>query len=255
MKVVIIGAGNVANHLGLQLSYIKSVSIVQIMSKTVLSAKLLADKIDCCYSNNLNELKEADLYLLCVGDDKIKEIANHKKLAKRTLVHTSGSTSIEVLQSNTDNYGVIYPLQTFNKDRDINFSSIPIFIEASSKEVLKKLKFLAANISTNIYEIKSKQRLILHIAAVFANNFTNHLFHITNEILSEENIKFDVLLPLLQQTFENAKTNSPQKNQTGPAVRNDIKTIEKHISILGQSNPEYAEIYNVLTKSIQKQKT
>ena len=163
-------------------------------------------------------------------------------------MHTSGGVALEKI-SNHNRRGVFYPLQTFTKGKAVDFKTIPICIETEFSADLKILKKIAKSISDKMYIINSEQRKALHVAAVFVNNFTNHLYQIGNQICEENNIPFEVLHPLIQETAEKIKELSPSEAQTGPALRNDTKTIEKHIDFL--ENPEYKKLYQLLTQSIQ----
>lgn len=252
MNIIIIGAGNVATHIAKNLSQQKDVNILQIISKTENSAKELAEKINCDWTNNYEKIKDSDLYIISTNDDSIQEIAKLKQLKNKFVVHTSGSTGIDVLKSNSDKYGVFYPLQTFKKEKKIFFFEIPVCIEASDKKHLDILEDLAIKISNKIYKINSEQRQNIHIAAVFVNNFTNHLFHIANEIISENNISIEILKPLIEQTFKNIQTNNPFDIQTGPARRNDQKVLDNHIETLKMIDINFADIYKKISDSIRE---
>lgn len=164
------------------------------------------------------------------------------------MVHTSGSTDINVLDSK-NRKGVFYPLQTFTKNKSVDFSQIPICIETEVPSDFEIIEKLAKSVSNSVYLINGNQRKALHVSAVFVCNFANHLFTIGNTICVENNIPFEILQPLIKETAEKIQSLSPSEAQTGPAIRNDQKTIEKHIDFLTNENQK--EIYKILTKSIQ----
>ncbi len=252
MKIVFIGSGNVATHLSTALSK-TDIHIIQIISKNIANAQKLANSIECeSFSDTLNDLLEADLYIIAVADAEIKKIASHKFFKDRFLVHTCGSVKMNILSENTNQYGVFYPLQTFNKNNRVDFSEVPICLEASNDEVYNKLEKLSGKISTKIFKINSEQREKLHIAAVFVNNFVNHLFALANEIVERENIDSEILKPLISATFENMYKKNPFDIQTGPAIRNDIETIEKHLSILKNYPKNFVEVYEIISESIRQ---
>ena len=249
MKIVIFGSGNVATHIAKKLAKTEY-KIIQIISKRLINAKKLANTINCSYSNEINNIVDADLYILSVKDDVISDIVLHKKLQNKFIVHTSGSVPLTALSRNTKHYGVFYPLQTFNKNSEVNFSDIPLCIEASGEKEYSILENIAQSISRNVIKINSEQRKKMHIAAVFVNNFVNHLFTLANKIIEEENINPDILQSLITITFENIMKNNAFDIQTGPAKRNDRETINKHLKILEEYSKNYAEVYKILTESI-----
>ncbi|MFO8068215.1 MAG: DUF2520 domain-containing protein [Bacteroidales bacterium] len=251
-NIIIIGAGNVATHLSK--AFLKAnKKILQVISKTTESAKELASICNCSYTNNLQDIKAgADLYLIAASDKAIKEIASAFPHKGSLTVHTSGSMPMELLKSTGSNYGIFYPLQTFTKDIPLNYDNIPFCLEASSEEKLEKLKKLAGEISNNLYEINYEQRQMLHVAAVFACNFTNHMYSIANNILQKDKLSFEILRPLIEETAKKVKSSYPNEVQTGPAVRNDKETIDKHMEKLNMFE-DYQKIYTFITESIQKE--
>ncbi len=244
INIVILGGGNVAYHLTNVLLNNNAVNVVQIYNRSL--EKISCFKNNTSITNNLSELKDADIYILAVSDNVISELSSTLNLKNKLVVHTSGSMAMEELKS-ASNKGVFYLLQTFSKERKINFSTIPICIEAENEEDLFLLETFAKSISKNCYFINSIQRKSLHVAAVFVNNFVNHLYQIGNEICKKNNVPFEILLPLIQETSNKITILSPLKAQTGPAKRNDTKTIEKHKAMLTKNQQE---IYTLLTKSI-----
>ncbi|MFW5792936.1 MAG: Rossmann-like and DUF2520 domain-containing protein [Bacteroidota bacterium] len=250
-NIVIIGAGNVATHLAKAFLSINK-NILQVISKTEKSAKELASKINCPYSTNLEDLKAgADLYLLAVSDPAIEKIAREFPFKNVLIAHTSGSVSMEILKTASTNYGVFYPLQTFTKNISLDYNKIPFCLEANTNDSLNILKHLGSEISDQTYEINFKQRQTLHLAAVFACNFTNHMYSIANEILKKDDLSFKILQPLIEETAKKIKTLFPDEAQTGPAVRNDEQTIAKHVEKLNMFE-DYQKIYTFMTESIRK---
>ncbi|MBS4013379.1 MAG: DUF2520 domain-containing protein [Bacteroidetes bacterium] len=251
-NIIIIGAGNVATHLARALLQ-SNKKIIQVISKSVTSAQTLGEICNCQFTSKIHEVSDnADLYLIAVPDDSIKEIAEIFPFKNKLLAHTSGSVSMDVLKEITVNYGVFYPLQTFTKNISLEYENIPFCIEASTNENTELLIQLASGISKNIYKIDFKQRRQLHLAAVFACNFSNHMYSIAEDILSHEEIPFDILKPLIQETARKIESLSPKMAQTGPAVRNDKLTITKHLDKL-KSFEDYQKIYTFMTQSIQKE--
>lgn len=253
MNITIIGAGNVATHLAKRL-YKKQHNILQIFNRNLENAILLADKVNAEAIDNIKELNlNVDFYLIAVSDDAIKIIAEKFSsiLPKNKIIaHTSGATSSKVFQDYFKNYGVFYPLQTFSKERQADFEKLPMCIDGSNEQTKNKLLALANTICPNVYSIDDKQRSVLHVAAVFANNFTNYLIAISEQIIAKENIPFDLLKPLINETVAKINENTPQSMQTGPARRGDKVTLEKHQQYLDKY-PDYRKIYELLSNYIQ----
>ncbi|MCK5029746.1 MAG: DUF2520 domain-containing protein [Bacteroidales bacterium] len=249
--IVILGAGNVATHLSVALKK-AGFSIKCVYSKTIQAAKTLAIKVESHYTNEINQIPvEADLYIIAVKDEIIEEIIKHIKLKYGIIVHTAGSISMNVFENRFENYGVFYPVQTFSKSREVDFSNIPICIEANNKELENKLVDLAKCLSNSVHLIDSEKRKMLHLAAVFACNFANHMYSVATEILNKSGISFDLLKPLITETAQKAIDSDPIKAQTGPAVRNDQNVIQKHLELI-KDNPEFEKIYRFVSESIYK---
>ncbi|HXP49915.1 MAG TPA: DUF2520 domain-containing protein [Bacteroidia bacterium] len=247
-KIVFIGAGNVATCLAKALC--KKAEIVQVYSKTKASAQKLGDVMGCSFTHDLKKINSgADVYIIAVKDDAIEKVVSHLPLKDKLIIHTSGSAGIELLEKTSVNYGVMWPLQTFSKNSVLQ-KSTPFCIEASSKKAQKLIEELVKEMGGKAYAINSKQRAKLHLAAVFVNNFTNHMYVAANNILKDAYIPFDVLLPLIHETVNKLDKGNPIINQTGPAARGDKKTIKKHEELL-KSNSQYLALYKLLTKSIQ----
>jgi len=250
-NIVFIGAGNLATNLAIAL-FNKNFNIIQIYSRTIISAKNLALKVKADYTDNLNELNHnADLYILSVSDGILEEIIEKIPIKDKIFVHTSGSLKMDVLKSLTDSYGVFYPLQTFSKKEITDFKNIPLCIESSHTIIENQLIEIAKLISNNVNLINSEQRKILHISAVFACNFSSYMYFAAEEILKENQLNFDLLKPLIQRTAEKIQTQSPEEAITGPARRNDMKIIQNHLEFLIQ-HPEFYEIYKNISKNIVK---
>lgn len=250
VRLGIIGSGNVAQHL-IQVFNKSIYEGAEIEIATVFSRKknvlpsLLNSELVC---SDWNNLKEADLYIIAVSDTAITEVSEKIPFKNKLLVHTSGAASMDAIKSN-NRKGVFYPLQTFSKNVVVDFKSIPICLESENKSDLELLKKVANSISNSVFEINTKQRIALHIAAVFVNNFTNNLYKIGNDICKENHIPFEILQPLIKETAEKINQLSPEDAQTGPAKRNDIETINSHLAFLSDENQK--KIYKILTQSIQ----
>ncbi|MGO4771402.1 Rossmann-like and DUF2520 domain-containing protein [Flavobacterium sp. W22_SRS_FK3] len=246
IRITIIGSGNVAQHLIKAFTKSEGIEIGQVFSrkKESLTHLIESDKIVTDFS----DLKEADLYVISVTDDAISEVSAQLPFQNQLVVHTSGTSSIAVLNPK-NRKGVFYPLQTFSKSKAVDFSIIPICLEAENERDYKILETVANRISNAVFSISSEQRKALHVAAVFVNNFTNHLYQIGQEICNEHQMSFEILKPLIQETADKIKTLNPIDVQTGPAKRNDFGTIEAHLNYLTNENQK--NIYKILTQSIQ----
>ncbi len=254
INVSVIGAGNVAHHLAVNLQRV-GCNIRQVASRSE-SSVILAKKVNAQAVKSVAHLdRNSDLYLIAVNDDQINSVSelipDHDKL----IVHTSGSVSINVLPG--QRVGVFYPLQTFSKDRNLDFTNLPICVEAKQPADLELLLQLGQLLSQNVSILNSEQRKAAHLAAIFANNFTNHLVFLTQELCEAKGVNFDLLRPLLTETFVkinqsgNSLENQVKKIQTGPARRNDQKIIAQHLVDLGIL-PRHSAIYQTLSNSIIK---
>lgn len=249
LKFVFIGAGNLATHLSKRLKQ-QGFDVLQVYSRTEKSAKELAGKIDAGFTNSLKAIsKEADIYVIALKDSAYNDVLPQIEFGNKLVVHCSGSMPMSVLENFAKNVGVIYPLQTFSKKREINFAEIPVFVEGNSENNEKQLIEIARKISDSISVMDSEKRLFLHIAAVFACNFVNHFYFRASEVLSEKNIPFDVLKPLIMETALKVQEMEPSTAQTGPAVRFDEKVINKHLEAL-EFDSKARELYNSISKSI-----
>ncbi|UCD60549.1 MAG: DUF2520 domain-containing protein [Flavobacteriaceae bacterium] len=247
LSIVLIGTGNVAQQFYAAMSNTKGLKIIQVIGR---NKKKLSPFKNCPKTaTDYKYLLNADIYIIAVNDDSIATVSQYFKNKPGLVVHTSGSMPLSILPESVRR-GVFYPLQTISKERKIDLTEVPICIEAEKIEDYDILRELANTISAQVQIITSEQRKLVHLAAVFVNNFTNHLYHIGNELCNETGVPFTILNQLILETAKKA-TQMPVVNaQTGPAVRNDKLTMKKHLELL--NNEGYREIYSVLSNSIQK---
>jgi len=249
MKIVVIGAGNVATHLSIALLGAGH-QIVQIFSKSTISAAELAEKIAVPFTIDPDEInQQADIYFYAVSDDALESLLTMNIAPSAIHVHTAGSVSIDIFKDKKKHFGVFYPLQTFSKNKTVNFKEISVFIESSDNEVGDILELLSNQIAGRTCKIDSALRLKLHVAAVFASNFVNHLYNIASDLVQAAGFSFDVLKPLIIETADKINYLSPADAQTGPAKRNDTGVINKHLEALNES-PDLEILYQMLTKMI-----
>lgn len=248
-NIVFLGAGNLATHFALALSDAGH-QIVQIYSKTTKSAEELASKLSTKFTTNLLEIKQdADILIYAVSDDALDSLISANIAPNAIHVHTAGSVSIDIFKGKTTNFGVFYPLQTFSKNKSLNFRVIPVFLEASDDFVAGKLQMLAESVSDKIKFLNSVDRKKMHIAAVFASNFVNYLYHVAEDIVKEAGIDFDTLKPLILETADKIRYLSPELAQTGPAKRNDAGVLMSHQQMLSEK-PELQQLYHHLSQLI-----
>lgn len=245
ISIAIIGSGNVAQHLIQAFSKNLEIELVQVFSrrKESVSHLLSSDKI----TTDLTDLKNADIYIIAVSDNAVCEVSSRLVFENKLVVHTSGSVALTDLD-NRNRKGVFYPLQTFSKNKAIDFKQIPICLESQNEHDYKLLETVAKTISDHVHAINSEQRKALHVSAVFVSNFVNHLYQIGNAICEEHHVPFVILKPLIQETANKIVTLSPNEAQTGPAKRKDTTTIQSHLNFLSDENQK--DIYQLLTKSI-----
>ena len=247
ITVVLLGAGNVATHLYKAFSKAENVSVIHWYNRTLSSISLYTNDVDI--TDNLKELKEADIYILAVSDDSIAKLSQDLPFENRLIAHTSGSVAMHDLDKK-NKISVFYPLQTFSAATDIDITEVPICIEVYKKENRQLLKDLAKAIGCKSHKISTEQRQSIHLAAVFLNNFTNQLYRIGHEICESNNLEFDIMKPLILETAKKIQRISPYMAQTGPAKRNDKKTIKRHLKQI--ESEEHKAIYELLTASIKK---
>ncbi len=253
-SIAFVGAGNLATNLAKAL-YRKGFRIVQIYSRTKESAETLAQSVEADYTTDLSAVTgEAQLYFVSLKDSALVELLPQLvqgKNEKALWVHTAGSISIDIWKGQVKRYGVFYPLQTFSKQREVDFKHIPVFVESHSNEDTLLLKEVASTLSERVYEADSEQRKKLHIAAIFACNFANHTYTLAAELLKKYDLPFDVLLPLIDETARKVHELEPRKSQTGPAVRYDEIVINEHLRMLADE-PQMQELYRLLSESIHR---
>jgi predicted short-subunit dehydrogenase-like oxidoreductase (DUF2520 family) len=246
---VVIGSGNVATHLGRALK-LAGVTVRSVYGRNITTVKQLASELDTIAVTDLKDLTTgADLYLIAVKDSAIAEVSAAINVKHGMVVHTSGITPMSILQHHT-NTGVLYPLQTLTKHSPADLSQLPLLVEANTASGFEDLSKLASAVSANVYAITSEQRQFVHLAAVFANNFTNHLYAIAGQLAHTHHIPFDLFKPIIAETAAKIKQYDPRSVQTGPAIRNDAATIEKHLALL-QQTPELRQIYELMSRSIR----
>ncbi len=243
ISVVIVGSGNVAKHLIKSFIRIDNINLKQVYTRNSKDEALLNNTVTT--TNDLSLIKEADITIIAVRDDAIANISSQIK--NPLVVHTSGSVEMKALK-NASNKGVFYPLQSFSKQKEINFKNMPICLEAEHKHDLIKLEKLASLLQGDVYYLSSLQRKKIHVAAVFVNNFTNHMYTIAYDICEEHNVPFDILKPLILETSDKIKKLTPKDAQTGPAKRSDEETIKNHLNLLSETQQE---LYLKITQSIQ----
>lgn len=247
-----IGSGNVGTHLA-KVLFEKGYEIVQVFSRDKGKAALLANQVNAEAITDLNLLRRsADLYILAVKDDAILELSTKLKLSG-IVVHTSGTASMESIAAISDKIGVFYPLQTFSRERNIEWYSLPICLEANKEDILQSLEHLAKNLSNCVVSLSSEDRRWLHLAAVFVNNFANHLLLEAKTITDSRNIPFEILRALAVETALKAFSIGPFEAQTGPAKRGDSQTLQKQLNMLPDENIKI--VYRLLSEAIQKQKS
>jgi len=251
MDIVILGSGNVAAVLGRKFKAAGH-KILQVISRNASAASKLAYEWDTESANYPSIAKpNADVYIIAVSDDAIDDVINNIKLPKKVVAHTAASVSKDVLKNVTDHYGVFYPLQSLRKE-DETPPQAPIFFDGSDEFTKKKLESLANSISPqHVAQAGDDTRLKLHVAAVFVNNFTNHLYSLAEDYCKKEGIDFKEMTPLIEETALRIKEIPPSESQTGPAARNDQETIQKHLALL-ESHPQMRKVYQFLTASIQR---
>lgn len=251
-RIALIGAGNVAHHLAPALLK-AGVNLCQIYSRTIESARELGRKTGIAYTSDLFGIyPDCEIYIFCVSDDALLALFKSIRINKDALIlHTSGSLPMEVFKPLTTRYGVLYPLQTFTKRRELDFREIPLCIEAVNPDVLGEIRELAALLSARVEEISSEKRRVLHMAAVFANNFVNHMYGIAGKILEKEGLDFSLLRPLIFETAHKVMLMSPELAQTGPARRGDESILNMHKTLL-KDDRKLLNLYTFMSEAIRE---
>lgn len=255
MKIVILGSGNVATHIGRAMQK-GGHKVIQVYSRTIGNATTLADELGCEATDDIRRVQsDADAYLFSVKDDALPQLADNVVCnnTDAVFIHTAGSVSIDVFRGHAQRYGVLYPLQTFSKSREINFREVPCFIEGSDAATLNIIDGLARSISDCVVGMPSEKRKSLHLAAVFACNFTNHCYRLAERVLADADIDFSLALPLIDMTARKVHDMSPSDAQTGPAIRYDETVINRHLDML--TDDTMRQIYRMMSQSIHKEKS
>ena len=243
IKVTILGSGNVGFHLVNLFNSSSNIILNEWYSRSV----NFDERVKVI--NEIENLSESDIYVICVSDKSITQVSNKIQFKNKLVVHTSGSTPYSSL-NNKNRRGVFYPLQTFSKSQKLNYSEIPICIEAENDIDLETLKKLSLDLNCKYYEINFEERKTLHLAAIISNNFTNFLFGISKEIIDSKKLDFDILKPLINETVNKIHKLDPMKAQTGPARRNDVNILKMHENML--KNEEIKTLYKFISKMIKE---
>jgi len=249
-KLVLIGAGNVATHIG-QALYNQGVDIVQVYSRSLRSAKPLSKQLKAEPITDISQVQQVDAYLFAVKDDVIPELIAAFPFSGRIMLHTAGSVDMEVFSAKTSDYGVVYPLQTFSKQRSVDISEVPFCLEASNSDLAKLLEVWLRKISSSVQFLNKEQRASVHLAAVFACNFSNYMYTVAEDFLRHRQLNFSLLRPLISETARKVTHHLPSQVQTGPAIRADEKIMAKHLQLLTNA-PEWQNLYRFVSDSIEK---
>jgi len=248
-SVTLVGAGNLATRLGVALKK-AGIEILQVYSRTEESARALAEKLDAAHTTNIDDITlDADLTIFALKDDILESLLSRIDCRGKLIAHTAGSLPMSVLAGHSEKHGVFYPLQTFSKQRDVNFKEIPICIEGVNTAIVDELSELASKLSNKVERINSAQRQSLHLAAVFVCNFVNHFYYLGHQVVQKYGVDFELLKPLIRETADKVMEIDPYDAQTGPAKRFDETIINKHLKFLSDQ-PELKEIYSFVSRSI-----
>ena len=248
-KIVFIGAGNLAANFALAL-FQKGYNIFQIYNRSQNTGKSLSEKVGARYTDDLRKLsKNADLYIIAVNDNSLKIIIEQIQVGNKLIVHTSGSMKMNILKNASKNFGVLYSPQTFSKEHPSNFRGVPVCIEANLQENESLLRDLALSLTRNVHIVNSEKRRMIHLAAIFANNFTNFMYVIAEDLLEKEGLDFKILQPIIRQTAANARHKRIFHFQTGPAIREDTAVMKNHLTLL-KKHPGYQQVYGLISKMI-----
>jgi len=250
MRIVCLGAGNVATHLVKGL-YNKSFDIVQIYSRTLESASSLAKEVHAIPVTDLkNIIDDADLYIFALKDSVLEGVASQIPSNNGLWIHTAGSLPMDIFSNYTTHYGVIYPFQTFSKKRDIDWKEIPVFTEGSDTKTHATIRSVAQQLSDKVFDLSSEKRRYLHLTGVFACNFTNHMYALSEQFLKKAGLTFDIVLPLIDETAAKVHSFTPEEAQTGPAIRYDERIINKHLHLI--EDKDVKRIYKLISENIHK---
>lgn len=252
-RIVIVGAGNVATHIARTLAE-KGCTPVQVWSRSEESASALAEQVGCEYVTCMdNILDEADAFIISVADRALPDVIDSlcRKNRRGVFIHTAGTMPMQLFEGHADHYGVLYPMQTFSKQKLLDFSEVPCFIEASDNMALDEVRQVAGMLSKRVYELSSDNRRWLHVAAVFACNFTNACYTMAARILEEHGLDFSMMLPLVDETTRKLHSLRPADAQTGPAARGDHNVMNKHLEML-DNHADLQDIYKIMSEEIEK---
>lgn len=250
MNIAIIGSGNVAHFFALRLKA-AGIKPLQILSPNADHARALAEKVETSYATELDELDErAVICLLAVKDDVLRQLPASDSWRGKLLIHTAGSVSLSDLERLSDRVACIWPLYSLSKELLPAHRDIPLVLNSRNEQDLHVVKKLAHTLSDRLYFLDDAQKKQAHLAAVFANNFSNHMFALARRIAEEHAIPFDLLLPLIENTAAKLHSATPEQNQTGPAIRHDEQTMAAHLQLL-QHHPSRAALYRIISASIQ----
>ena len=248
MKIALIGSGNVATVLG-RLIVKNNHQVCQVISRDAAHAKILADELGAGYADfDGSPDRTADLYIIAISDTALDNFFVKGALSDKVVVHTAGSVSKDILKNFSGHYGVLYPLQTLRKEME-QIPPVPLLVDGSDEETTDYIEVFARSISGDVQRVNDEQRLKLHAAAVIVSNFTNHLYAIAEDFCGKENVDFNMLKPLILETAMRINQASPSKVQTGPAIRKDILTLDKHLRLF-TAHPKLRTMYLRLTDSI-----
>ena len=251
MRIVFIGSGNIAHFFAPVLSQ-QGHDIIQVYSRTLEHAVALAALTGSAVTDNLAALDDsADVYILAIKDDALAEVAAQLHFKGKTVIHCAGAVSLDVLEAVSSNRAVIWSLYSVRKNNLPKEGNIPLVVEGNNEEALDIAYRIASDISDRVLKTDFQQRQMLHLNAVFANNFTNHLLTIAQRICEEYKLPFEILHPIIRQTLEQTEKILPAESQTGPAIRHDDATIAKHLQLLAPY-PDWQEVYARISKSIQE---
>jgi len=252
MKIVFIGSGNIAHFFAGRL-HNKGHEIIQVYSRTKANGSALASLTGASVTDRLDDIStEADLYILAVKDDVLQQVAGKLDFGSKPVIHCAGAVSLDVIQHASEKRAVIWALYSIQKNNLPRIPDVPLIVEGSDREVEELARSIALDISTNVVMASYKQRQVLHLNAVFANNFTNHLLAITESICADNALPFSILHPIIVQTVQQLSGSLPSERQTGPAVRHDQDTMNKHLELLAQYSSKWQEIYRDISASIQQ---
>ena len=251
MRVVVIGSGNVAEAFAMALKRCRGVELVQLFARNEERGKAIAERAGCKWTNRVEGLAHADMYIISVSDRAVEEVAKVLCFStEATVVHTAGSVPMEAIEEREGGRGIIYPLQSFSAGRSISLDAVPLFIEADSERSRERVEYLAHQLSSRVAYATSESRRTIHLAGVIANNFVNHLYATASDVVAKEGLDFDVLKPLILETASKAvASGDPRSVQTGPAARGDMSVCDRHVDMLREDEIKQ-QIYKHLTESI-----